>query len=83
MKKFFIQDVKEGSQQAAYMFIAINVVFFVGGIWFACFCFACFALRGVTMLYATILLSQERVRRKPQQPGVGLGSNQPRGAREL
>ena len=32
MKKFFIQDVKEGSQQAAYMFIAINVVWFVGGI---------------------------------------------------
>ena len=32
MKKFFIQDVKEGSQQAAYMFIAINVVFFVGGV---------------------------------------------------
>ena len=32
MKKFFIQDVKEGSQQAAYMFIAINVIFFVGGV---------------------------------------------------
>ena len=32
MKKFFVQDVKEGSQQAAYMFIAINVVFFVGGV---------------------------------------------------
>jgi len=32
MKKFFIQDVKEGSQQAAYMFIAVNVVWFVGGI---------------------------------------------------
>ena len=32
MKKFFIPDVKEGSQQAAYMFIAINVVWFVGGI---------------------------------------------------
>ncbi len=32
MKKFFIQDVKEGSQQAAYMFIAINVVWLVGGI---------------------------------------------------
>ena len=32
MKKFFIQDVKEGSQQAAYMFIAVNVVFFVGGV---------------------------------------------------
>ena len=32
MKKFFIQDVKEGSQQAAYMFIAINLVWFVGGI---------------------------------------------------
>ncbi|GIR15035.1 MAG: hypothetical protein CM15mP26_1550 [Actinomycetota bacterium] len=32
MKKFFIQDVKEGSQQAAYMFIAINVIWFVGGI---------------------------------------------------
>ena len=32
MKKFFVQDVKEGSQQAAYMFIAINVVWLVGGI---------------------------------------------------
>ncbi len=32
MKKFFIQDVKEGSQQAAYMFIAVNVVWLVGGI---------------------------------------------------
>ena len=32
MKKFFIQDAKEGSQQAAYMFIAINVIFFVGGV---------------------------------------------------
>ena len=32
MKKFFIQDTKEGSQQAAYMFIAVNVVWFVGGI---------------------------------------------------
>jgi hypothetical protein len=30
MKKFFIQDVKEGSQQAAYMFIAINVIFLLG-----------------------------------------------------
>ena len=32
MKKFFIQEPKEGAQQAAYMFIAINVVWFVGGI---------------------------------------------------
>lgn len=32
MKKFFIQDTKKGSQQAAYMFIAVNVVWFVGGI---------------------------------------------------
>ena len=32
MKKFFIQDTKEGSQQAAYMFIAANVLWFVGGI---------------------------------------------------
>jgi|TARA_B100001057_G_scaffold123593_1_gene122394 hypothetical protein len=32
MKKFFVQDVKEGSQQAAYLFIGINVVWFVGGI---------------------------------------------------
>ena len=32
MKKFFIQDVKEGSQQSAYMFIAVNIVWFVGGV---------------------------------------------------
>ena len=32
MKKFFIQDVKEGSQQSAYMFIVVNVVWFVGGV---------------------------------------------------
>ena len=32
MKKFFIQEPKEGAQQAAYMFIAVNVVWLVGGI---------------------------------------------------
>jgi len=32
MKKFFIQDVKEGSIQAGYLFIVVNVVWFVGGI---------------------------------------------------
>ena len=32
MKKFFIQDVKEGSQQSAYMVIVVNVVWFVGGV---------------------------------------------------
>ena len=32
MKKFFIQDVKEGSQQSAYMFIVVNIVWFVGGV---------------------------------------------------
>ena len=32
MKKFFLQDVKEQSQQSAYLFIVINVVWFVGGI---------------------------------------------------
>tara|TARA_B000000532_G_C18669385_1_gene320391 strand:- start:82 stop:615 length:534 start_codon:yes stop_codon:yes gene_type:complete len=32
MKQFFLQDVKEQSQQSAYLFIVINVVWFVGGI---------------------------------------------------
>ena len=32
MKQFFLQDVKEQSQQSAYLFISINVVWFVGGI---------------------------------------------------
>ena len=32
MKKFFIQDVKEGSIQSGYLFILINVVWFAGGI---------------------------------------------------
>ena len=32
MKKFFIQDVKQGSQQSAYLFIAVNIVWFVGGV---------------------------------------------------
>jgi hypothetical protein len=32
MKKFFIQDVKEGSIQAGYLFIVVNVVWLVGGI---------------------------------------------------
>jgi len=32
MKKFFIQDIKEGSIQAGYLFIVVNVVWFVGGI---------------------------------------------------
>ena len=32
MKQFFLQDVKEQSQQSAYSFIVINVVWFVGGI---------------------------------------------------
>ena len=32
MKKFFIQDVKEGSIQAAYLFILVNIVWLVGGI---------------------------------------------------
>lgn len=32
MKQFFLQDVKEQSQQSAYIFIVINVVWFVGGI---------------------------------------------------
>ena len=31
MKKFFIQDVKEGSIQSGYLFIVINIVWFVGG----------------------------------------------------
>ena len=32
MKQFFLQEVKEQSQQSAYLFIVINVVWFVGGI---------------------------------------------------
>ncbi len=32
MKQFFLQDVKEQSQQSAYLFIVINVVWFVGGV---------------------------------------------------
>ena len=32
MKKFFIQDVKEGSIQAGYLFIVVNVAWLVGGI---------------------------------------------------
>ena len=32
MKQFFLQDVKDQSQQSAYLFIVINVVWFVGGI---------------------------------------------------
>jgi hypothetical protein len=32
MKKFFIQDIKEGSIQAGYLFIVVNVVWLVGGI---------------------------------------------------
>ena len=32
MKKFFIQDVKEGSLQAGYLFIIVNVIWLVGGI---------------------------------------------------
>ena len=32
MKKFFIQDAKQGSQQSAYLFIAVNIVWFVGGV---------------------------------------------------
>ena len=32
MKQFFLQDVKEQSQQSAYLFIVINIVWFVGGI---------------------------------------------------
>ena len=32
MKQFFLQDVKEQSQQSAYLFIVINVAWFVGGI---------------------------------------------------
>ena len=32
MKKFYIQDVKEGSIQAGYLFIVVNVVWLVGGI---------------------------------------------------
>ena len=32
MNQFFLQDVKEQSQQSAYLFIVINVVWFVGGI---------------------------------------------------
>tara|TARA_B100000524_G_scaffold197517_1_gene102558 strand:- start:1372 stop:1905 length:534 start_codon:yes stop_codon:yes gene_type:complete len=32
MKKFFLQDVKEQSQQSAYSFIVINIVWFVGGV---------------------------------------------------
>ena len=32
MKKFFLQDVKEGSIQAGYLFIIINVVWLIGGI---------------------------------------------------
>ena len=32
MKQFFLQDVKEQSQQWAYLFIVINVAWFVGGI---------------------------------------------------
>ena len=32
MKQFFLQNVKEQSQQSAYIFIVINVVWFVGGI---------------------------------------------------
>ena len=32
MKQFFLQDVKEQSQQSAYSFIVINVVWFVGGV---------------------------------------------------
>ena len=32
MKKFFIQDIKEGSIQSGYLFILINVVWFAGGI---------------------------------------------------
>ena len=32
MKQFFLQDVKEQSQQSAYLFIVINIAWFVGGI---------------------------------------------------
>ena len=32
MKKFFLSDVKEGSMQAAYLFIAANILWFVGGV---------------------------------------------------
>ena len=32
MKKFFLQDVKEGSIQAGYLFIITNVVWLIGGI---------------------------------------------------
>jgi hypothetical protein len=32
MKKFFIQDVKEGSIQSGYLFILVNVAWFAGGI---------------------------------------------------
>ena len=32
MKKFFLQDVKEQSQQSAYSFIVINIVWFVAGV---------------------------------------------------
>ena len=32
MKQFFLQDVKEQSQQSAYLFIVINIVWFAGGI---------------------------------------------------
>ena len=32
MKKFFIQEVKEGSLQAGYLFIIVNVIWLVGGI---------------------------------------------------
>ena len=32
MKKFLLSDVKESSQQAAYLFIAANVLWFVGGV---------------------------------------------------
>ena len=32
MKQFFLQEVKEQSQQSAYLFIVINVVCFVRGI---------------------------------------------------
>ena len=31
MKKFFIQDVKEGSQQSAYLLIIISLVWLIGG----------------------------------------------------
>ena len=32
MKKFLLSDVKESSQQAAYLFIAANILWFVGGV---------------------------------------------------